>query len=272
MNDLGLQALRIDDAPTDGALLRQRTQHALDLTHRDLIAPRCMLVGAVYLVLSVLNYYTFTDDIRTVLSVMALLTAMIFAAMAVYHRFAQYSVGLTNVFIVIEMLILQVDGMAFLVLTNDIMNSYGVFVMIVGVGIFVSRLNWLVINLLLIAATWLVTLAVFEFEISPAREILMLVSATVAAGMFFFFRYRTMEKVTASQMGQELYQARLETALAEIETLSGLLPICASCKNIRDDDGQWQQVETYVRDRTEADFTHSLCPNCVGKYHPQSSG
>ena len=61
----------------------------------------------------------------------------------------------------------------------------------------------------------------------------------------------------------------LEKAMAEVKTLSGLLPICASCKKIRDQDGVWQDVAVYVRDHTQADFTHSLCPECLGKLYPQ---
>jgi hypothetical protein len=53
-----------------------------------------------------------------------------------------------------------------------------------------------------------------------------------------------------------------------VKTLSGLLPICASCKKIRDDSGYWTQVEVYVRDHTEADFTHSICPECAKKLYP----
>ncbi|MCB0132968.1 MAG: hypothetical protein KDD78_19035 [Caldilineaceae bacterium] len=56
---------------------------------------------------------------------------------------------------------------------------------------------------------------------------------------------------------------RLETALTQIKTLSGLLPICANCKKIRDDGGYWHDVAVYVRDHTEADFSHSICPDCV---------
>ena len=57
----------------------------------------------------------------------------------------------------------------------------------------------------------------------------------------------------------------LQAALAEIKTLSGIIPICAQCKKIRDDKGYWEQVEVYIRDRTEADFTHGLCPECAAE-------
>ena len=61
----------------------------------------------------------------------------------------------------------------------------------------------------------------------------------------------------------------LEKAMSEVRTLSGLLPICANCKEIRDDKVDWIQMEVYVRDRTEADFAHSSCPPCSRKLYPQ---
>ena len=61
---------------------------------------------------------------------------------------------------------------------------------------------------------------------------------------------------------------QLREALASIKTLSGLLPICYSCKQIRDDKGYWNQIDTYIRDHTEAEFTHGICPACVTKLYP----
>jgi PAS domain S-box-containing protein len=60
----------------------------------------------------------------------------------------------------------------------------------------------------------------------------------------------------------------LQEALAKVKALTGLLPICSSCKKIRDDKGYWTQVEVYVRDHSEADFTHSICPDCASKLYP----
>lgn len=62
---------------------------------------------------------------------------------------------------------------------------------------------------------------------------------------------------------------RLQTALAEVKLLSGLLPICASCKKIRDTQGHWHQVEVYIRDHSEAEFSHSLCPGCAETLYPE---
>ena len=61
----------------------------------------------------------------------------------------------------------------------------------------------------------------------------------------------------------------LTMALASIRTLRGLLPICASCKKIRDDRGYWQKVESYITQHTEAEFTHGICPDCVHKLYPE---
>jgi PAS domain S-box-containing protein len=61
----------------------------------------------------------------------------------------------------------------------------------------------------------------------------------------------------------------LEQALASVKSLSGLLPICASCKKIRDDQGYWEQVEEYISSHSEAIFTHGLCPECFHKLYPK---
>jgi PAS domain S-box-containing protein len=60
----------------------------------------------------------------------------------------------------------------------------------------------------------------------------------------------------------------LQEALAEVKQLSGLLPICASCKKIRDDKGYWNQIEEYILDHSEAEFSHSICPDCMKKLYP----
>jgi PAS domain S-box-containing protein len=59
----------------------------------------------------------------------------------------------------------------------------------------------------------------------------------------------------------------LTEALASVKTLRGLIPICASCKKVRDDKGYWSQVEVYVRDRSEAEFSHDICPECMKKLY-----
>lgn len=85
-----------------------------------------------------------------------------------------------------------------------------------------------------------------------------------AAGLFQGMR-RLVDKV-------DKQNRELEAALKEIKTLHGLLPICASCKKIRDDQGYWQQLEEYLGDHTQAEFTHGLCPECMKELYPELKG
>ncbi len=66
----------------------------------------------------------------------------------------------------------------------------------------------------------------------------------------------------------EEQKKQIEKAFSKIKTLSGLLPICAGCKKIRDDKGYWNEVEAYIGDHSDASFTHGMCPDCIKKYYP----
>lgn len=72
-----------------------------------------------------------------------------------------------------------------------------------------------------------------------------------------------------SEQSLQIEKNRLEAALSQIKTLSGLLPICANCKKIRDDQGYWNQIESYIRDHSDARFTHGICPECLKELYPE---
>jgi K+-sensing histidine kinase KdpD len=78
--------------------------------------------------------------------------------------------------------------------------------------------------------------------------------------------------VSAREKRQEAERERLikelQAAMAEVKTLSGLLPICAQCKKIRDDRGYWNQIETFIGARSNAKFSHGICPDCVVQLYP----
>jgi hypothetical protein len=74
------------------------------------------------------------------------------------------------------------------------------------------------------------------------------------------------EKKRAEEEREKLVRD-LQKALSEVKTLKGIFPICASCKKIRDDKGYWNQVEVYIRDRSEAEFSHGICPDCMKKLY-----
>lgn len=75
------------------------------------------------------------------------------------------------------------------------------------------------------------------------------------------------ERKTADSERERLI-GELKEALAKVKTLSGLLPICASCKKIRNESGQWQLLELYIRNHSEADFSHGICPECRARLYP----
>ena len=77
-------------------------------------------------------------------------------------------------------------------------------------------------------------------------------------------------EITARKLAEQERERlilELQKALAEVKTLSGLLPICAVCKKVRDDSGYWNQIEAYVSKHSEAKFSHGWCPNCAVKFY-----
>lgn len=81
-------------------------------------------------------------------------------------------------------------------------------------------------------------------------------------------RIKTHLSVHLLQVQLEEKNADLQKALDEIKTLRGILPICASCKKIRDDEGYWQQIELYIMEHSEAEFSHGICQECARKLYP----
>lgn len=83
--------------------------------------------------------------------------------------------------------------------------------------------------------------------------------------------HRDVTVLKQAELDRERLISKLKQALAEVKTLNGLIPICASCKKIRDDRGYWKQIEAYIRDHSDAEFSHSICPKCARKLYPNLS-
>ncbi len=82
-------------------------------------------------------------------------------------------------------------------------------------------------------------------------------------------RNRVLEKMVAVKTAElEERNINLQRALMQVNQLKGMLPICASCKKIRDDEGYWHQVEVFIKEHSDAEFTHSICPECREKLYP----
>ncbi len=98
---------------------------------------------------------------------------------------------------------------------------------------------------------------------------LAIMSAVLLLVLLYFIRVHRI-KVRNRHLEQAVAErtSELQQALAEVKTLAGMLPICASCKRIRDDEGYWQQVEVYIKEHSQADFSHSICPECTRELYP----
>ncbi len=143
-------------------------------------------------------------------------------------------------------------------------------------------------------------LACADYKISFVKGLLYqsAIEALISAGYFFLctfplmFLFRRMYRAYAADLLgvnrelqnhqdhlEELVEERtrelesekqkLSHALDEVSALSGLLPICSACKKIRDDQGYWNRIENYIEERSEAQFSHSLCPECSQKLYPK---
>jgi PAS domain S-box-containing protein len=95
------------------------------------------------------------------------------------------------------------------------------------------------------------------------------VSVTLAGREHLLESFLDITERKRAEEERERLIGQLKEALAEVKTLSGLLPLCSSCKRIRDDKGYWQQIEAYIRDHSEAEFSHSVCPDCAKKLYPE---
>ena len=107
-----------------------------------------------------------------------------------------------------------------------------------------------------------------------AKVVLVLL---ILGGFAFFIQYTMMLKAHEKQLKHEVemrtkelveQNKKLDIALKELKTIGGLLPICSSCKKIRDDYGYWNQIEEYITEHSDAKFTHGICPDCADKLYP----
>lgn len=117
-------------------------------------------------------------------------------------------------------------------------------------------LFWVIVSWLLAVMLMIFNLGPYDYPLHigirfvVSYTMVSILAYGLEAGRKHYYEQLVAEKVT------------LEAALQQVKTLQGLLPICASCKKIRDDGGYWHQVESYMRDHAGIEFSHSICPDC----------
>lgn len=127
-------------------------------------------------------------------------------------------------------------------------------------GVIASVIYILSIAAIFIIGSQVTYIAKYPFDLI-IRSVMAFFTITILS--FAIEKTREMVQIKLTQSNIDL-----QKTLQEIEVLSGLLPICSSCKNIRDDNGYWNQIDSYISSHSQAEFTHSICPNCARKLYP----
>ncbi len=141
----------------------------------------------------------------------------------------------------------------------SLVKKFGLTKFIFGVTVLSSAYSVIVTS---------ISLLIFQGYIDTLGVVLSIVAPAILLPVPAVYCFRTMLKLdlTESQLAKK--NLELEKAIYEIKKLSGLLPICANCKKIRDNSGLWNDIEIYIRDNSEAEFSHSLCPECTEALYP----
>lgn len=216
------------------------------------------LAGASLLYVGVLRFLGRPEPRRMLLIVFAIV-----AAAVLYYTFVQDNVPARRVIVSAALvLITSLNALALLVHKPHRASASSYFlaaVLLAHTGFLITR-----------ALTPLSGPHVEGIFSSSASQVATYVSALISTTLWTFgFILMVNQRLNAER------QATIEElhgALEQIRTLRGILPMCAHCKKIRDDRGFWQQVEAYLSQHTEAEFSHGICPDCMQTIYPQYHG
>jgi len=139
---------------------------------------------------------------------------------------------------------------------------------IIRIGLIPSTVIFTFIAIIVSVLITIVLFYVSDIEIIFRYVILGAIVPLFVAPPIIIYYGKLLVKIVKAEERLRERAAKLEKALIEIKQLSGLLPICASCKKIRDDKGYWNQIEAYISQHSEAQFSHSVCPECFQKMYP----
>lgn len=118
---------------------------------------------------------------------------------------------------------------------------------------------------------WNETGATFAFALTPFFYQRIWFHALCLLGFVALVGAALQWRLARLKASEQELQRRVDAALAKVKTLHGLLPICASCKKVRDDKGYWNQIETYLHEHSDTTFSHGVCPDCIKKLYPELS-
>lgn len=165
-----------------------------------------------------------------------------------------------------------VQVLTHIVIGGNWIHTSDLMILVVSLSILIRRRSTFAGLLLVALGAWGIAASLDHRDVLLQHWVLGMTSASLASVVIFLHLRRmwgSHEELMLRDRLMAVEEARLKTqleeAMAKVQTLQGLIPICAHCKNIRNDRGYWEQVETFVSQRSEARFTHGICPTCMEK-------
>ncbi len=112
----------------------------------------------------------------------------------------------------------------------------------------------------------------FPHDVTASQFIIPVLVPLIVAPIASYWTFAILERLINAELEKERLVENLTEALENVHLLSGLLPICAVCKDIRDDEGAWHQIEKYISENSESDFSHGICPKCLKDHYGKEIG
>jgi hypothetical protein len=201
-----------------------------------------------------------------------LIIAGIEAFIGLSRKMWQYSVPL--VFLIITFVYFTYFSaslsarVAIISVTRALLFTYCAFLIHKYIPPLLNGRNRLLIITFGVVAAWFLIRAVLTIYSGYGKQDLMLLTVINQLSFIFIVGGNIGIITGLIILNSQRIEHELSTVISEIRQLKGILPICASCKKIRDDKGYWNQIESYIRDHSEAEFSHGICPDCAKKLYP----
>jgi len=174
-------------------------QKYLDDLIRQFLPPIFAAIAILYFCLSLIDFFYFELDTKYLTTTLAALTSLTFSILWVHTKYFNRHIVSPNAIIFLIMVILQLDGMAFLYVTGDKLNGFGVYLMIIFAGMLHTRIYGLLTTTIMLLSTWMGMLIIMNLEFEPTSDGFMLMTSSTFCLLFYYTRLKIVEKQTAAE-------------------------------------------------------------------------
>ena len=236
--------------------------------------------GLIFIAFTGVDLLTTPEKVKIQVMFLRGIAGILLVGSALYlHQARTYFAGFRLFFIVNQAII--VVAMMLVGFMIPLPFIHNVFHLFLATLIFYLLIPNRFVDSLLLSAIFLLAYLAASYGVYQMRalELLRFVLYIAGANIVGILMFRNLNQsrrreyirlFNEQHLNQELHQTvdQLRHARQEVKTLQGLIPICSSCKRIRDDKGGWNQLEAYIQDHSEAKFSHGMCPKCVKELYP----